>query len=139
MDPRGRRDLSPYRNFDGKGGRFLDWYVPTTSASRDVSLFASRDDGGTHGVVVVVNLSSEDAILVKIDTASCGTVVSRQAYSFSAGASQFQATAMPPTNDATVDQVLAPWSIAVIDLRFGPPIRGQPQPPASDGGEYPAP
>ncbi len=127
----GAQGFVAYRNFDGKGGRFLDWYVPTTSASRDVSLFASRDDGGTHGVVVVVNLSSEDAILVKIDTASCGTVVSRQAYSFSAGASQFQATAMPPTNDATVNQVLAPWSIAVIDLRFGPPIRGQPQPPAS--------
>src|SRR5205823_3582014 len=36
-----------YRDFDGKGGRFLDYWVPTW-ASDKTSLFASRDREGKH-------------------------------------------------------------------------------------------
>jgi hypothetical protein len=114
-----------YRDFDGKGAHFLDWYVPTTSASGDVSLFASRDEQGKHVVVVALNLSPDAAMLAKIDTTSCGAVASRQAYSFVGGASKFEASEAPQTHEATLDQLLPPWSITVIDVGFGQPLRGE--------------
>jgi hypothetical protein len=114
-----------YRNFDGKGGRFLDWYVPTSSASSDLSLFASRDEAGTHVVVVALNLSPDAAVLAKIDTTSCGAVASRRAYSFKRGASKLEPAEDPETHGATLDQTLPPWSITVIDLGLGQPIRGE--------------
>jgi hypothetical protein len=122
----GAEGFLAYRNFDGKGARFLDWYVPTTSASKDVSLFASRDEEGKHLVLVALNLSPDAAMLAKIDAGACGTVASRQAYSFVSGASKFEPLDAPPTHDATVDQVLPPWSITVMDLGFEQPIPGEP-------------
>ena len=116
-----------YRDFDGKGGRFLDWYVPTTSASGDVSLFASRDEEGKHLVVVALNLSSDEAALAKIDMGACGAVASRRAYSFVGGGSKFEASEAPPSQGATVDQVLPPWSITVLDLNLAQPMRGEVQ------------
>jgi hypothetical protein len=121
----GTQGFLAYRNFDGKGGRFLDWYIPTTSASGDVSLFASRDEAGKHVVLVALNLSPSVATLAQIDTGSCGAVASRTAYSFVSGASKFEPSEGPPTQKATLDQVLPPWSITVIDLGFEAPLRGE--------------
>jgi hypothetical protein len=121
----GAQGFLTYRNFDGKGGHFLDWYIPSTSASSDVSLFASRDQEGKHVILVALNLSPDVATLAKIDTGSCGAIASRQAYSFVSGASRFEASDAPPTHDATLDQVLPPWSITVIDLGLAQPIRGE--------------
>ena len=106
-----------YRNFDGRGGRFLDWYVPTT-ASAGVSVFASRDADRKHVVVVAINLSPDTPLLAELDLTTCGTVASQQAYVYSFGASTFAPTA-PVTGDATpVRQALAPWSITVVDLHL---------------------
>jgi hypothetical protein len=121
----GTQGFLAYRNFDGKGGRFLDWYVPTTSASADVSLFASRDEAGKHVVLVALNLSPNAAMLAQIDAGSCGAVASRAAYSFVSGASRFEPSEAPPTHNATLDQALPPWSITVIDLGFAEPLRGE--------------
>jgi Glycoside hydrolase family 44 len=112
-----------YRNFDGKGGRFLDWYVPTTAADH-VSLFASRDEAGLHLVVVAVNMSPDEASLAKVDMGTCGGVASQATYTFVRGARAFAAVPAPPRPSATLEQVLPPWSITVMDVRLARPMTG---------------
>ena len=64
-----------FRNFDGKGARFLDWSLPTRSGE-NVSLFASRDQTGSRLVAIVLNLDPTYAAELDIDASSCGTVKS---------------------------------------------------------------
>src|SRR5262249_36216714 len=104
-----------YRNFDGKGGRFLDLYVPTTSEG-GVSLFASRDANGKHLVVIALNLSPPTGYAAQLDVASCGAVASRQAYVYTDGASAFAPS--PAAQGDAGDQPLPPWSITVLDLHL---------------------
>jgi hypothetical protein len=100
-----------YRNFDGKGGQFLDWFVPAAS-SNDVSLFASRDAEGKHLVVIAINMSRDAPVLADLDVNTCGTVASQQAYQYARGAQGFEASgSASPT-------ALAPWSITAIDIRL---------------------
>ncbi len=107
-----------YRNYDGKGAHFLDWSEPTTTASH-VSVFASRDDSGTHLVAVALNLSKTEAVAARVDVSSCGKIASRQVYSYAGGATGF--VNLPPSKDAAasvVSQSLAPFSMTVIDVRL---------------------
>jgi hypothetical protein len=109
-----------YRNFDGKGGRFLDWFVPSRSAA-DVSLFASRDDSGTHMVVVALNVSRKDAVAAQFDLSSCGKVNAQQAYSYVGGRDGFVAS--PPSGPSTSPtQALPPYSITVVDFQLTDPV-----------------
>jgi hypothetical protein len=50
-----------FRNYDGKGGRFGDWHLPTESSSRDLVIHAAkrRSDGATTLVVINKNLGGE--------------------------------------------------------------------------------
>jgi hypothetical protein len=104
-----------YRNFDGKGGRFLDWYLPTTATS-GVSLFVSRDAGAKHLVAVAINMSPDTPLLADIDSSSCGALASHQAYAYSRDAAAF--VAEPTRAGDSLEQLLLPWSITVIDLRL---------------------
>ena len=112
-----------YRNFDGKGGHFLDWYVPATT-SEGASLFASRDEEGKHLVAIAINLSPDTALLAEVDLKACGSVASRQAYVYARGAAGF--TASQPVREAasTFDQPLPPWSITVLDIELAQPMGG---------------
>ncbi len=104
-----------YRNFDGKGGHFLDWYVPTTAGS-GISLFVSRDAAAKHLVAVAINMSPDTPLLADIDSGSCGALASHQAYTYSRDATTF--VAEPVRAGDSVEQLLLPWSITVIDLRL---------------------
>jgi glycosyl hydrolase family 44 len=107
-----------YRNFDGKGGRFLDWYLPTTSPEQ-VSLFASRDTDGKHIVVVAINMDPDAPIVADLDLTSCGTIASRQIYTYANGSTGL--TLQPsPEQDAGVakEWPLPPWSITVMDMQL---------------------
>jgi hypothetical protein len=108
-----------YRNFDGKGGRFLDWYVPTTT-DPGVSLFASRDEEGKHLVAVAINMSPDNPLVAKIDLGACGSLASHQAYAYGRGGPGFVASERVQDNATTFDQLLLPWSITVIDLQLAP-------------------
>lgn len=109
-----------YRNFDGKGGHFLDWYVPTSSTD-GASFFASREADGKHLVVVAINMAPESQVLAELDLSACTgagarPVESQQGYSYAGGAAGFA-----PTNavaGAPSEWTLAPWSITVIDIRL---------------------
>jgi hypothetical protein len=110
-----------YRNYDGKGARFLDWYLPTTSGE-GVSLFASRDAEGRHVVAVAINMSADVAYMAKIDVGSCGGVTSHQAFAYMRGAPGFVARESVQGGTGEVDQALPPWSITVIDIRLAQPL-----------------
>lgn len=106
-----------YRNFDGRGGHFLDWYIPTTGAG-GASVFASRDADKKHIIVVAINLAPDAALLAELDLGSCGTVASEQSYVYSSGASKFEASAQVPGTAIPLQQSLAPWSIVVMDIHL---------------------
>jgi hypothetical protein len=104
-----------YRNYDGEGGHFLDWSEPATGTP-NVSIFASRDDAGTHLVAVVLNLSSKDAVLGNLDVSACGKVASQKAYTYVGNAAGFRS--VPPATPPSVSEVLPPYSMTVVDLRL---------------------
>jgi hypothetical protein len=110
-----------YRNFDGRGGHFLDWYVPTTTPDNNASVFASRDaEGGKHLVLVALNLSQNDTLATQFDLASCGAVASHQSYSYQRGSAGLAASAGPPGGggEQTFTESLPPWSITVMDVHL---------------------
>jgi hypothetical protein len=103
-----------YRNFDGKGGHFLDWYVPTSPAEPGVSFFASRDEAGTHAVVIAVNMKREDVIQANLDFGSCGTATSESTYSYTEAAPTL--VAGDRSKSPQVQGLLPPWSVTVFDV-----------------------
>jgi hypothetical protein len=106
-----------YRNFDGKGGHFQDWFVPSTAAD-GLSVFASRDSDGKHIVVVALNLLPETPLTAELDVSPCGTLSSYQAYEYTTGASAFTASGVEKGVDLQVQRLLPPWSISVLDIRL---------------------
>jgi hypothetical protein len=118
----GQQAYLAYRNFDGKGGRFQDWYVPS-EAPEGTSLFVSRDEAGTHAVAVILNMSPDDAVLEALDMNGCAPVTSRRTYTYVAGVKGLQ-PAPPVTAPGPVEQFLPPWSIVVIDMTLGAPMSG---------------
>jgi hypothetical protein len=107
-----------YRNFDDRGGRFLDWYVPTTPV-QGASFFASRDVDGKHLVIVAINSSPDTVLTAAVDVSSCGAVESAKAYTYGSGSRTFAATSAAAEKGATaVTLGLPSWSIAVVDLHL---------------------
>jgi hypothetical protein len=109
-----------YRNFDGKGGRFLDWYLPATSPS-GVSVFVSRDEEGKHVVAVIINMAADETRLAQVDVQTCGAVASRRTYTYAGGAG-FIAQPPPQASASSIEQTLPPWSITVLDLQLAQPL-----------------
>jgi hypothetical protein len=112
-----------YRNFDGKGARFLDGYLPTTT-SGGTSLFASRDEAGNHVVAVAINMSADVAYLAKVDVGSCGAIASHQAYVYTHDTPGFVARDVVEGGTGELDEVLPPWSITVVDVHLAQPLGG---------------
>jgi len=104
-----------YRNFDGHGGHFLDWSLPTT-VTPGASLFASRDESGRHVVAVAINLEP-NAVTARVALHGAGALASGAAYSFAEGATGPQ---VRPIREGSLEiaQVLPRYSTTVFDLRF---------------------
>jgi hypothetical protein len=104
-----------YRDFDGKGGRFLDLAVPTVAAE-NTSLFASRDAAGSHVVAVALNLDPIFAVQADIDVATCGKVTGRRLFAYGEHLSGL--TEETAANDRALSVLLPPYTLKVIDLTF---------------------
>lgn len=113
-----------YRNFDGAGGHFLDWSVPTQEVE-NLSFFASRDDTGSHVVAILVNLDPNFAYRARVDTVSCGKLTRRSAFSYAGDSTEITPDRLAPPLDDLVE-VVPPYSIRVLDLSFVP--LGKPAP-----------
>jgi hypothetical protein len=115
-----------YRDYDGKGSRFLDWFTPASVQHPDQqSLFASRDESGKHLVAIALNFSPREAVAAQIDLSSCGKVDSAQTYTYQGGANGF--VAGPPSTAAGTSklvQALPGYSITILDVQLAdsPPL-----------------
>ncbi len=110
-----------YRDYDGKGGHFLDWYTPSTVAEQvpsTASLFASRDNAGKHMVSVLLNFSPQQAVTANLDLTSCGEPSAVQAWTYGARAKGFSSTGAVSAPTPKLVQPLPPYSITVLDIQF---------------------
>jgi len=111
-----------YRNFDGKGGRFLDRTVPVSGSATLTSLFASRDEDRRKVVAVLLNLSALATLVPAISVQGCGAVDAVRALTYTGGAEGFQ-----PLDVTAAEQSLKltapPYSITVLDLSVGAPAK----------------
>jgi len=108
-----------YRNFDGHGGRFLDWSLPTSSPA-GVSLFASRDEEGKHLVAVIINMAADQPRRAQIDVGTCGAIASRRDFVYLGGGFAGETPAQGAAS--SLEQTLPPWSITVIDVGLAQPL-----------------
>jgi hypothetical protein len=114
-----------YRNFDGKGGRFLDFAVPARAANGDPSsVFVSRDEAGTHVVLVLLNFAPDSAARASVVLDGCGAVQSRSAFTYAGGASGLTPVKEAGSPGASIEEILAPYSITVVDLHLQTPAPG---------------
>ena len=113
-----------YRNFDGNGGRFLDYYVPSAVTGGGASMFVSRDADGKRAVAVAINPSPDKAVIADIDIAECGALTQRQAHTFMRGAAGFVHGPIVKGGNANIEQVLPPYSITVIDAQLASSMHG---------------
>jgi len=108
-----------FRNFDGKGGRFLDFSLATRESDK-VSLFASRDEAGKHIVAIVVNSDPTFAVNADIGLEACGRAISRRVFSYAAGSSELSEQQGATVGNPRAPIMIAPYSITVVDLRVAP-------------------
>jgi hypothetical protein len=111
-----------FRNFDGRGGRFLDLSVPTNVGANagQVSLFASIDPSRKKVVLVAINLAKDQNFDATIDVGACGSATARRAFAYT-GQSTGPTPAPETKNDGTkLLQNLPPWSITVLDVDLEP-------------------
>lgn len=104
-----------FRNFDGAGGKFLDYSMPTRSGHA-TSLFASRDASGKHMVAVVLNLDPETPARAQIDVGMCGRVAQRRSFTYQAGDKSLLPGEVKSAEGGGVTTILPPYSISVIDM-----------------------
>jgi hypothetical protein len=109
-----------YRNFDGKGARFLDVSLPTREADK-VSLFASRDDSGSHIVAILVNRDPAFAVNARIELAACGRPLSRRIFFYGPGSTSLAEATGAEAREVRAPITLEPYSFAVVDLRIEQP------------------
>lgn len=110
-----------YRNFDGKGARFLDVSLPTKDLER-VSLFASRDEARTRIVAVLINKDPTFAVTARIKLDLCGASSARRVFGYRADS---KALTEMETDGKDSRIKVPPYSIAVIDLDMARPDAGR--------------
>ncbi len=104
-----------FRNYDGKGSRFLDQSVPTRT-SAGVSLFASRDPANNKLVLIALNTDPAKAATGAIALDGCGAIASQRVFQ-----TTFSSRGLEPVKNAKVDEVLLPpYSITVFELQLAP-------------------
>jgi hypothetical protein len=102
-----------FRNYDGKGARFLDQSVPTRGAP-GVSLFASRDPANGKLVLIALNTDPGKGATGAIALDGCPAVASQRVFQ-----TTFSSRGLEPVKNARVDQVvLPPYSITVFELQL---------------------
>lgn len=109
-----------FRNFDGKGGRFQDTYVPSKfekeSDAQGMSLFASRSDDGKHVVAVALNLEPDAARNAQVELRGCGNLAQARVLGYAGEPSGFSERKAFLQSGNSMQVMLPPWSITVLDV-----------------------
>jgi hypothetical protein len=110
-----------YRDFDGHGARFGDYFIPST-ATPGTSVFASRDESGKRVVLVALNLSPANEVVASIDFSACGSPGQIVARSFTGQRPGFMP--IPAAVAAGYLHLILPaYSITVLDLHLTSPLQ----------------
>jgi hypothetical protein len=109
-----------FRNFDGRGGRFQDNYVPSrfekASEGRGMSLFASRSDDGKRLVAVALNLEPDVARNAQVELKGCGNVKSARVMGYTGEPKGFSESKSFFQSGSNMQVLLTPWSMTVLDI-----------------------
>jgi hypothetical protein len=105
-----------YRNFDGAGGRFLDWTVPTRETEQ-LSFFVSRNEAGTQLALVIINRDPKFAYRARVNTGSCRPITRRRAFTYAGDPRGIVAEPAGLVGPALVELV-PPYSIRIVDLEL---------------------
>jgi hypothetical protein len=111
-----------FRNFDGVGGRFLDWSVPVKSEGLLTSLFASRNADRRHVVAILLNFSPISALSARLRLERCGDAASVRALTYAGGRGGFKDFDLSSSGSG-LETTVAPYTITVLDLSLTPPSR----------------
>ncbi|NMO22685.1 glycosyl hydrolase [Pyxidicoccus fallax] len=109
-----------YRDFDGKGGRFQDNWVPA-KAPEGTSLFASRDDSGKKLVAIALNLDPDQAAQAQVELKGCGTLDSVRVLGYAGAPGGFTEQTPGSKGAGSVSQRLPPYSMTVFELTVKKP------------------
>ena len=112
-----------FRDFDGKGGGFLDNTLATTAAD-PVSVFASRDEAGGHLVVVALNLARDRAVRASIGITGAAGIARTRSFSYAGGPDGFVAQPAEGASSPPLVRTLPPYSISVFDVDLAAPLPG---------------
>jgi hypothetical protein len=107
-----------YRNFDGQGGRFLDWAVPIEGKVTLASIFASRDEFRRKVVAILLNFSTVRPLNVALRLKGCGTPASTRGFGYTGGEAGFSQLDVSTTADG-FKLMIAPYSITVVEATTG--------------------
>lgn len=107
-----------YRNYDGKGARFLDEGLPTR-APKEMSLFASTDEERRKVVAIALNFDPETAAETSLSLLGCNEAAKVRAFSLSEAGPGFAETEVE-TDGAGVRAKLPPYSVNVIEVELAP-------------------
>src|SRR5207248_1619536 len=103
-----------FRDYDGKGARFLDVSLPA-KATGSVSMFASRDVINKRLVLVALNTDPSKAATGPISLDGCGSVVEQRTFQ-----TTFGPRGLEPVKSAKIERaVLPPYSITVFEVQLG--------------------
>lgn len=103
-----------FRNYDGKGGHFLDRIVPS-SAPAGTSLYASRDESGKKWVLVALNFSADRPYSAAIELRGCAAPSSVKSFVYTGAEAGFAAGDAKAEGGA-LKATLPPTSITVLEL-----------------------
>ena len=105
-----------YRNFDGQGGRFLDYSVPVVSQAPLASLFVSRSEQADHVVAVLLNLDPDQPLAAEIDLGACAPAYKERAFVYTGGKEGFKPGPASQLATGVLKRTVPPYSITVLDL-----------------------
>lgn len=101
-----------FRNFDGKGGAFLDNSVEATSSTAALSAFSSTNATDSKMVSVLVNSDPSRGFSVPMVTRNCGSASSLQTYTFDGAPTGFRVGS--ESTGAGGNPVMVPASSIVV-------------------------
>lgn len=110
--------FNAFRNYDGKGSRFLDMALPT-EGEQNASLFASKSADGQRMVLVGLNLDPNATLQASITTTGCNAPRVAKLYYYTGqekGLTLDKDAQAIVQNDTGLEVRLRPYSINVIEL-----------------------
>jgi len=103
-----------YRNYDDKGGHFLDRIVPSSSPA-GTSIYASRDEAGKKWVIMALNFSADRPADASIEMKGCTPPGALKSYLYTGAETGFIPGEIKLEGN-TLKGKLPPYSITVIEL-----------------------